>query len=87
MYVLLVSRHHTPTSYGVNAMYEEVTLPRTPADHKDGGIQAATTKMAMDGYSTPVDVVKNIGSTVLQHTIYCYRDPCILISKWALNRL
>ena len=47
-----------PTSYGVNAMYEEVTLPRTPADHMDGGIQASTTKVAMDGYSTPGDKVK-----------------------------
>ena len=51
-------RHHTPTSYGVNTMYEEVTLPRTPAGHKDGGTQAAITKMAMDGYSTPGDKVQ-----------------------------
>ena len=53
-----MSRHHTPTSYGVNAMYEEVTLPRTPADHKDGGIQAATTEMATYAYSSPDCEVK-----------------------------
>ena len=53
MHAVLVSRHHMPTSV---ATYEEVTLP---ACHMDGGTQAATIKMATDGYSTPVDVVQH----------------------------
>ena len=53
MNTLHICRHHNPAVCGINALYEEITLPQTLANQMDVETQTATIEVAADLYSVP----------------------------------